>query len=67
MAWLAILRHAPAVLAAAEALFQRAKTSRADDHTRSIEVRLDELTESSQASAELMQDMADTSGTRDAG
>ena len=58
MSWFAILRHAPAILSAAEALFQRAKTSRADDHTQNIEMRLDELAESSRASAELMQDMA---------
>ena len=58
MVWFAILRHAPAILAAAEALFQRAKTSRAHDHTRSIELRIDELAESSRASAELIQDMA---------
>ena len=58
MVWFAILRHAPAILSAAEALFQRAKTSRADDHTQSIEMRIDELAESSRASAELIQDMA---------
>ena len=58
MVWFAILRHAPAILSAAEALLHRATTSRADDHTRSIEMRIDELTESSRASAELIQDMA---------
>jgi hypothetical protein len=58
MTWFAILRHAPSILSAAEALFYRAKTSRANDHTRSIEMRLDELAESSRASAELIQDMA---------
>ena len=58
MAWFTILKHAPAILAAAEALFQRAKTSRADDHTQSIERRLDDLAESSRASAALLQDMA---------
>ena len=58
MGWFAILTHAPAILAAAEALFHRAKTSRADDHTRSIEARIDELAQSSRASAELIQDMA---------
>ena len=58
MAWFAILRHAPAILSAAEALFHRAKTSRSDDHTGSIEMRIDELAESSRASAELIQDMA---------
>ena len=58
MVWFAVLKHAPAILAAAEALFQRAKTSRADDQTRSIEMRLDELADSSRASAELIQDIA---------
>ena len=58
MVWLAILRHAPAILSAAEALFHRATTSRAGDPTRSIELRIDELAESSRASAELIQDMA---------
>src|SRR5688572_20866612 len=58
MVWFAILKHAPAILATAEALFLRAKTSRTADHTRTIEVRVDELAESSRASAELLQDMA---------
>lgn len=58
MVWFALLKHAPAVLSAAEALFQRAKTSRAHDHTRSVEMQIDELAESSRASAELIQDMA---------
>src|SRR6187401_561400 len=58
MVWSLILRHAPAVLSAAAALFLRAKTSRADDHTRSIELRIDELAASSRASAELTQEMA---------
>jgi ElaB/YqjD/DUF883 family membrane-anchored ribosome-binding protein len=58
MVWFTILRHAPALLSAAEALFLRSKASRADDHTRSIEMRIDELAESSRASAELIQDMA---------
>jgi hypothetical protein len=58
MVWFALLRNAPAILSAAEALFLRTKTGRADDHTRSIEMRIDELAESSRASAELIQDMA---------
>src|SRR6186997_236723 len=58
MVWFAILRNAPAILSAAEALFLRTKTGRADDHTRSIEMRIDELAESSRASAELIQDIA---------
>ena len=58
MGWFAILTHAPAILSAAEALLHRATTSRAGDHTRSFEMRIDELAESSRASAELIQDMA---------
>jgi hypothetical protein len=58
MAWLTVLTHAPAILSAAESLFRRAKSGRADDHTRSVEVRIDELAESSRASAALIQDMA---------
>ena len=58
MPWFTILRHAPAILAAADTLLKRAKTSRADDHTQNLEARLDDLAESSRASAELLQDMA---------
>ena len=58
MSWFAILKHAPAVLSAAEALLLRAKTSRADDQTRSVDLRLEALAESSRASAELIEDMA---------
>ena len=58
MAWFTILRHAPAILAAADTLLKRAKTSRADDHTQNLEARLDDLAASSRASAELLQDMA---------
>jgi hypothetical protein len=58
MPWFALLRHAPAILSGAEALLRRAKASGADDHTRNIEMRIDELAESSRASAELIQDMA---------
>lgn len=58
MAWFEILRHAPALLSAAETLIRRSKSGRASDQTRSIELRIDELAESSRASAELMQDIA---------
>ena len=58
MAWFEILRHAPALLSAAESLIRRAKTGRASDQSRSIELRMDELAESQRASAELLQDMA---------
>ena len=58
MAWFEILRHAPALLAAAETLIRRAKTSRASDQSSSIELRMNELAESQRASAELLQDMA---------
>ena len=58
MAWFEILRHAPALLAAAESLIRRSRASRAPDQSRSIELRMDELAESQRASAELLQDMA---------
>jgi len=56
--WFAILRHAPTVLAAADALLVRTKASATADHTGSIEGRLGELEEGSRASAQLAQDMA---------
>lgn len=58
MAWFEILRHAPALLGAAQALLRREKTSRASDQSSSIELRMNELAESQRASAELLQDMA---------
>ena len=58
MAWFEILRHAPALLSAAEALIRRAKTGRASDQSGSIEMRMDELAESQRASAELLHDLA---------
>ena len=58
MVWFEILKHAPALLSAADSLIRRAKTGRASDHSRSIELRMDELAESQRASAELLQDMA---------
>ena len=62
MVWFEILRHAPALLSAAETLIRRAKNSRASDQSRSIELRMEELAESQRASAELLQDMAQQLG-----
>ena len=58
MVWFEILRHAPALLSAADSLIRRAKTGRASDQSSSIELRINELAESQRASAELLQDMA---------
>lgn len=58
MSWFAILRHAPAILAAADALFVRSTAARARDQTRTLEARFVELAEGARASAELTQEMA---------
>jgi hypothetical protein len=56
--WSAILRHAPTILAAADALLARTRASSAGGQTRSIEARLGELEDGARASAQLAQDMA---------
>jgi len=56
--WAVILRHAPTILAAAEALRARTKASSTDDQARGAETRLAELEEGARASAQLSQDMA---------
>lgn len=56
--WAALLKHAPTILAAADALRARVKASDAGDRTRDVEVRLGELEAESRAAAQLMQDMA---------
>jgi len=56
--WAAILRHAPTILAAADALRARTKAARVDDTTRSVDVRLAELEEGSRAAAQVVQEMA---------
>jgi hypothetical protein len=56
--WSAILRHAPTILAAADALLARTRASSTGGHTRSNEARLGDLEEGSRASAQLAQDMA---------
>ena len=58
ISWLAILRHAPAILAAADALFVRKQSALAKDQTRTLEARFADLAEEARASAELTQDMA---------
>jgi hypothetical protein len=56
--WASILKHAPTILAAADALRARVRANDAGDRTRSIDVRLGELEEESRASAQLTLDMA---------
>jgi soluble lytic murein transglycosylase-like protein len=56
--WVAILKHAPAILAAADALRTRVRATNAGDSTRSVDARLAELEDESRASAQLTQDMA---------
>ena len=56
--WAAILKHAPAILAAADALRTRVRATDAGDRTRSVDARLAELEDESRAAAQLTQDMA---------
>lgn len=56
--WVAILRHAPAFLAAADALFTRKKFNRVKDPTRPVEARLDDLAEETQNLARQTQALA---------
>jgi hypothetical protein len=56
--WAAILKHAPAILAAADALRARVRSSDAGDRTRSVDARLAELEDDSRAAAQVTQEMA---------
>jgi hypothetical protein len=56
--WVAILKHAPTILAAANALRARVKSTDAGDRTRPVDVRLGELEDESRAAAQLAQEMA---------
>lgn len=56
--WAAILRHAPAILAAADALRAPARPSSGEDKGRHIEARLSSLEQGSRDSAQLLQDIA---------
>ena len=56
--WVAILKHAPAILAAADALRARATKNDAGDRTLGVEARLAELEGESRAAAQLTQDLA---------
>lgn len=56
--WVAILKHAPTILAAANALRTRVSATHAGVSTSSVDARLAELEEESRASAQLTQDMA---------
>lgn len=55
--WIAILRHAPTILAAADALRLRARSSAAKE-TAGIPERLDALEQQSRESAQLIQEIA---------
>lgn len=57
--WAAILKHAPAILAAADALRNQVRKNDAGDRTRSVDARLAELEAESRAAAQLAQDMAE--------
>ena len=56
--WLGLLKHAPTILAAADALLTRVRANDAGDPTRSVDARLAELEGDSRATAQLTQDMA---------
>lgn len=56
--WLAILKHAPAILAAADALRTRVTKHNAGDGSRSVDARFAELEADSRAAAQLTQEMA---------
>ena len=58
ISWVGILKHAPTILAAADALLNRVRANDAGDSTRSVDARLAELEDESRASAQLMQNMA---------
>ena len=55
--WVAILKHAPTILAAADALLVRARAS-AVDKTRGMTERIDALERQSRELAQLLQDIA---------
>jgi hypothetical protein len=55
--WATILKHAPAILAAADALRARSRTS-STDKGAAIEARLASLEQGSRDSAQLLQDIA---------
>jgi soluble lytic murein transglycosylase-like protein len=56
--WVTILKHAPTILASADALLARVRANDAGDGTRNVDVRLAELEDESRASAQLTQNMA---------
>jgi hypothetical protein len=56
--WSAILKHAPTILAAADALLARTRASSTGGRTKGSEARLGDLEEGARASAQLAQDMA---------
>jgi hypothetical protein len=59
ISWTTLLKHAPTILAAADALLTRVTASDAGDRTRNVDARLAELEGDSRASAQLTQNMAE--------
>lgn len=57
--WAAILRHGPMILAAAETLLARTRSSRTGGKTPDSEERLSKLEQSSKESAQLLHDIAE--------
>ena len=57
--WAALLRHGPMILAAADALVARARSSRPEGKTPDSAERLSKLEQSSTESAQLLHDIAE--------
>jgi hypothetical protein len=58
ISWVEILKHAPTILAAADALRARVRANDAGDRTRGVDARLGELEDESRASAQLTREIA---------
>jgi hypothetical protein len=56
--WVALLKHAPAIAVAADALLARARSGPSDSAHQNLDERLRRLEEGSREAAELLQDMA---------
>lgn len=56
--WTALLRHGPVILAAADTLLARARSSKTGGKTPDSEERLSKLEQSSNESAQLLHDIA---------
>lgn len=56
--WTTLLRHAPALLAAADTLLARARSSKPEAMTQGVEERLGRVEQGSRESAQLLRDIA---------